>query len=181
MSLRSFVKINGLLFSSFTFTLTTCLSVKFRTHYTHTEQNIYFRLFALNYCWNCCRFLSAEIILNLNPCFCLAIPQLSYKIASTMTVTRVAESRTEFKLKSLPEDAISSVKFAPKSSQFLLVSSWDCSVRLYDVTSNLERHKYSHELPVMDICFRVSVRFTTLFSLRTVNLSQDHNNQISFY
>ncbi|RVE40721.1 hypothetical protein evm_014627 [Chilo suppressalis] len=63
----------------------------------------------------------------------------SNKIASTMTVTRVAESRTEFKLKSLPEDAISSVKFAPKSSQFLLVSSWDCSVRLYDVLSNSER------------------------------------------
>lgn len=77
------------------------------------------------------------------------------KIASTMTVTRVAESRTEFKLKSLPEDAISSVKFAPKSNQFLLVSSWDCSVRLYDVTANIERHKYSHELPVLDVCFRV--------------------------
>lgn len=73
-----------------------------------------------------------------------------------MTVTRVAESRTEFKLKTLPEDAISSVKFAPKSNQFLLVSSWDCSVRLYDVTANVERHKYSHELPVLDICFRVS-------------------------
>lgn len=74
-----------------------------------------------------------------------------------MTVTRVAESRTEFKLKSLPEDAISSVKFAPKSNQFLLVSSWDCSVRLYDVSANVERHKYSHELPVLDVCFRVTV------------------------
>ncbi|CAG4939583.1 unnamed protein product [Parnassius apollo] len=74
-----------------------------------------------------------------------------------MTVTRVAESRTEFKLKSLPEDAISSVKFAPKSNQFLLVSSWDCSVRLYDVTANIERHKYNHELPVLDVCFRDAV------------------------
>lgn len=72
-----------------------------------------------------------------------------------MTVTRVAESRTEFKLKSLPEDAISSVKFAPKSNQFLLLSSWDCSVRLYDVVANVERHKYNHELPVLDVCFRV--------------------------
>lgn len=73
-----------------------------------------------------------------------------------MTVTRVAESRTEFKLKCLPDDAISSVKFAPKSNQFLLVSSWDCSVRLYDVSANVERHKYTHELPVLDVCFRVS-------------------------
>lgn len=85
-----------------------------------------------------------------------------------MTVTRVAESRTEFKLKSLPDDAISSVKFAPKSSQFLLVSSWDCSVRLYDVSSNIERHKYSHELPVMDVCFRVRVSYLTRF-IQTVN------------
>lgn len=80
---------------------------------------------------------------------------IANKIASTMTVTRVAESRTEFKLKSLPEDAISSVKFAPKSNQFILVSSWDCSVRLYDVSANIERHKYNHELPVLDVCFRV--------------------------
>lgn len=84
--------------------------------------------------------------------------ELANKIASTMTVTRVAESRTEFKLKSLPDDAISSVKFAPKSNQFLLVSSWDCSVRLYDVTSNTERHKYNHELPVLDVCFRVRIQ-----------------------
>lgn len=91
-----------------------------------------------------------------------------------MTVTRVAESRTEFKLKSLPEDAISSVKFAPKSNQYLLVSSWDCSVRLYDVTANIERHKYNHELPVLDVCFRVKI-------FEILSLNKKHPVFIEFY
>ena len=61
----------------------------------------------------------------------------------------------ETKLKSPPEDGISSVAFSPSSSQFLLVSSWDSTVRLYDVFSNTQRLKYTHERAVMDICFQV--------------------------
>ena len=67
----------------------------------------------------------------------------------------MAESRTEFKLNTPPEDGISSVKFGPNSRQFLIVSSWDCSVRLYDcITSNM-RLKYTHDRPVLDVCFQV--------------------------
>jgi hypothetical protein len=66
------------------------------------------------------------------------------------------KSQTEYKLKSPPEDAISSVKFGPNTNQFLLVSSWDGTVRLYDVTTNNLRHKYAHESPVLDCCFTVS-------------------------
>jgi WD40 repeat protein len=40
---------------------------------------------------------------------------------------------SEYQLKNGPEDGISSVKFGPNSNQFLLVSSWDTNVRLYDV------------------------------------------------
>ena len=40
----------------------------------------------------------------------------------------MTESRTEYKLKSPPEDGISNVTFGPNSSQFLLVSSWDKKV-----------------------------------------------------
>ncbi len=36
---------------------------------------------------------------------------------------------SEFQLTNPPIDGISCVKFAPNSSQYLLVSSWDCSVR----------------------------------------------------
>jgi len=62
---------------------------------------------------------------------------------------------SETKLNSAPEDGISAVKFAPNSSQFLLVSSWDCSVRLYDVNDNIMRIKYMHLSPVLDCCFQV--------------------------
>ncbi|XP_039282513.1 mitotic checkpoint protein BUB3 [Nilaparvata lugens] len=69
----------------------------------------------------------------------------------------VSDTRTEFKLKSPPEDGISSVKFGPNSSQFLLVSSWDNSVTLYDIQANSVRMKYSHERPVLDVCFQDAV------------------------
>ena len=36
---------------------------------------------------------------------------------------------SEFQLSNPPSDGISCVKFAPNSSQHLLVSSWDSSVR----------------------------------------------------
>jgi len=62
---------------------------------------------------------------------------------------------SETKLNSPPADGISAVKFAPNSSQFLLVSSWDCTVRLYDVNDNFLRMKYMHSTPVLDCCFQV--------------------------
>lgn len=77
------------------------------------------------------------------------------------------KSQTEYKLKSPPEDAISSVKFGPNTNQFLLVSSWDGSVRLYDVMANSLRHKYSHDNPVLDCCFTVSNPCFTILRLRT--------------
>lgn len=69
------------------------------------------------------------------------------------------KSQTEYKLKSAPEDTISSVKFAPNSNQFLLVSAWDGTVRLYDIQQNSFRHKYSYDLPILDCCFTVSITF----------------------
>jgi len=64
---------------------------------------------------------------------------------------------SDTKLNSAPEDGISAVRFAPNSSQFLLVSSWDCTVRLYDVNDNFMRMKYMHSTPVLDCCFQVRV------------------------
>uniref|UniRef100_A0A8C7BKX4 BUB3 mitotic checkpoint protein n=1 Tax=Neovison vison TaxID=452646 RepID=A0A8C7BKX4_NEOVI len=59
----------------------------------------------------------------------------------------------EFKLNQPPKDGISSVKFSPNTSQFLLVSSWDTSVRLYDVPANSMRLKYQHTGAVLDCAF----------------------------
>ncbi|XP_013397809.1 mitotic checkpoint protein BUB3 [Lingula anatina] len=67
------------------------------------------------------------------------------------------ETPNEFKLNNQPTDGISAVKFAPNSSQFLLVSSWDCGVRLYDVIANNLRMKFFHSSPVLDCCFQDAV------------------------
>ena len=62
----------------------------------------------------------------------------------------------EFKLNHCPSDGISAVKFSPSTSQFLLASSWDMSVRLYNVTENTQRFRYDHTSAVLDCCFSVS-------------------------
>jgi len=66
----------------------------------------------------------------------------------------MGDNKTEFKLKSPPEDGISRVTFGPNSSQFLLVSSWDKKVRLYDISSNDQRCEYTHSAPVLDCVFQ---------------------------
>ncbi|EDO43356.1 predicted protein [Nematostella vectensis] len=67
------------------------------------------------------------------------------------------ECPNEFKLGQAPEDGISAVKFSPTSSSFLLVSSWDTSVRLYDVQNDDMRLKYNHSYSVLDCCFQDAV------------------------
>lgn len=62
------------------------------------------------------------------------------------------ESQAEFRL-SGPEDAISAVKFGPQGNQFLLASSWDGLLRLYDTTTQNLKQKYPHESPILDCCF----------------------------
>ncbi|XP_035792176.1 mitotic checkpoint protein BUB3-like [Anopheles albimanus] len=64
----------------------------------------------------------------------------------------------EVQINNAPVDLISAAKFAPKTNQFLLVSSWDTSVRLYDVTNNTLRHKFFHTSPVLDCAFLDSVK-----------------------
>ncbi|XP_043911486.1 mitotic checkpoint protein BUB3-like [Protopterus annectens] len=59
----------------------------------------------------------------------------------------------EFKLNQAPDDGVSAVKFSPNTSQFLLVSSWDSTVRLYDVHANTMRLKYQHSGAVLDCAF----------------------------
>ena len=71
----------------------------------------------------------------------------------------------EYKLNQGPEDSISAVKFSPSTAQFLLVSSWDCTVRLYDVAGNTMRMKYQHSAPVLDCAFYVGPTFLYLFKV----------------
>lgn len=68
------------------------------------------------------------------------------------------DKKSEIQINNAPTDAISSVKFGPTSNQFLLVSSWDGSVRLYDTVNNIQRQKYVHDAPVLDCAFQVSIK-----------------------
>lgn len=67
------------------------------------------------------------------------------------------DKKNEIQLNNAPSDVISSCKFAPNSNQYLLVSSWDCTVRLYDTVNNSSRQKFSHEAPVLDCSFQVCI------------------------
>ncbi|XP_018799099.1 PREDICTED: mitotic checkpoint protein BUB3 [Bactrocera latifrons] len=60
---------------------------------------------------------------------------------------------TEVKLNNPPEDAISAVKFGPKTNQYLIASAWDGTVRFYDVVNNAMRQKFVEDMPVMDVAF----------------------------
>ena len=62
--------------------------------------------------------------------------------------------KVEFELDQPPSDGITNVTFSSSpSSNHLLVSSWDRSVRLYDVAQNTLKHTYSHQGSVLDCCF----------------------------
>lgn len=67
------------------------------------------------------------------------------------------DKKNEIQLNNPPSDVISSCKFAPNSNKYLLVSSWDCTVRLYDTENNTSRQKFLHDAPVLDCAFQVSV------------------------
>jgi cell cycle arrest protein BUB3 len=65
----------------------------------------------------------------------------------------------QFELAQSPNDAISSLVFAPDAPTRLLVSSWDKNVYLYDTHTDSEDghgkliQTFEHRAPVMDVCF----------------------------
>lgn len=65
----------------------------------------------------------------------------------------------QYKLSSLPSDGVTAVRFQPGKAtpQFLVASSWDCTVRVYDVASGSQRLIYNHNTPVLDTTFSDTV------------------------
>eukprot|EP00040_Diaphanoeca_grandis_P024581 m.135327 g.135327 ORF g.135327 m.135327 type:complete len:324 (+) comp29788_c1_seq1:205-1176(+) len=59
---------------------------------------------------------------------------------------------SEFELNQPPTDGISSLSFSPAPANFLMVTSWDQTVRLYDVVSNSLRTKFEVGTPVLSGC-----------------------------
>ncbi|GAB0094848.1 BUB3 [Sergentomyia squamirostris] len=70
------------------------------------------------------------------------------------------DKKAEVQLQSPPTDVISSVKFG-SSSQFLGVSSWDCTTRIYDTTTCSMRQKFTQDTPVLDLAFQDPVHVAT--------------------
>lgn len=81
---------------------------------------------------------------------------INSKNQNNIKQTERMSKKTEVQINYAPSDVISALSFAPQSSQFLATSSWDGSVRLYDVVANNMRQKYLHNSPVLDVCFQVS-------------------------
>lgn len=81
---------------------------------------------------------------------------LQHFVSSSLLTSGAA---TQFELAQPPNDAVSSLVFAPSSPTRLLVSSWDKNVYLYDTHSDSESghgtllQTFEHRAPVMDVCF----------------------------
>ncbi|KAI0728531.1 WD40 repeat-like protein [Fomitopsis betulina] len=56
-------------------------------------------------------------------------------------------------LSSPPFDSVSSVRFSPTNPANLLVSSWDTTVRFYDIAANEQKAKFDHRAAVLACCF----------------------------
>ncbi|KAJ3387960.1 mitotic spindle checkpoint protein Bub3 [Lobulomyces angularis] len=59
----------------------------------------------------------------------------------------------EFELVDPPSDGISSVKFSPSDPALLLCTSWDKSLRLYDVKNNSVKFVLNSKNPILNCCF----------------------------
>ncbi|KAH9923407.1 WD40 repeat-like protein [Epithele typhae] len=92
-------------------------------------------------------------------------------------------------LVSPPFDSVSAVRFSPHDPSHLLVSSWDTTVRFYDVTKNEQRAKFDHRAAVLTTCWSdanhgfsggldTSVRELDLETERVSHLGQ-HSDAIS--
>ncbi|ETW77741.1 hypothetical protein HETIRDRAFT_435775 [Heterobasidion irregulare TC 32-1] len=98
-------------------------------------------------------------------------------------------SEDQVELSSPPFDSVSSVLFSPNNPNHLLVSSWDTTVRFYDVAANEQKSKFDHRAAVLAVAFSdeshaysggldTSVRQLELETEKIHNLGQ-HNDPIS--
>jgi len=75
-----------------------------------------------------------------------------------------------FSLIAHPAQSVSQLVFAPRERNELLVSSWDCTLRLYDVASNLPKATHTYGAPILDCCYDVDGQYAFAAGLdRTVH------------
>jgi len=64
-----------------------------------------------------------------------------------------------FSLVAHPAQSVSQLVFSPRESNELLVSSWDCTLRVYDVASNLPKATHTYSAPILDCCYDVDGQY----------------------
>ncbi|CDW57621.1 Mitotic checkpoint protein BUB3 [Trichuris trichiura] len=77
------------------------------------------------------------------------------------TEPHIVAAPNEHLLNNAPSDGVTAVHFSPESEKFLLASSWDSCVRLYELSgssANYVRTSFMHEAPVLDCIFTVRMR-----------------------
>jgi cell cycle arrest protein BUB3 len=83
----------------------------------------------------------------------------------------------QFELLEPPSDGVSSIRFA-RHADLLLVTSWDCSVRLYDAALNTCRASFKQRMPVLDAAFLVCSALAPA-KARSCRLAQDTDAAVS--
>jgi cell cycle arrest protein BUB3 len=61
-----------------------------------------------------------------------------------------------FSLIAHPAQSVTQLAFSPRERNELLVSSWDCTLRLYDVASNQPKATHTYNAPILDCCYDAS-------------------------
>lgn len=89
----------------------------------------------------------------------------------------MSEGKTEYQLKSPPDDGISAVEFCPSANNLLLVSSWDRTIRLYDISRNEQRAAVSSSMPVLDCAWQDQARVLAGGLDKTVKIIDVNSSQ----
>jgi WD40 repeat protein len=80
-------------------------------------------------------------------------------MSSLSSEPHIVAAPNEYRLLSPPNDGISHMQFSPSTdSKLLIASSWDCTVRVYDVgtsTQNFERANWTHNSAALCCSFLV--------------------------
>ncbi|KAA1475065.1 WD40 repeat-like protein [Dentipellis sp. KUC8613] len=63
-------------------------------------------------------------------------------------------SADQIELTSPPLDSVSSLRFSPSNPNHLLASSWDTTVRYYDIAANEQRAKFDHRAAVLAVAWQ---------------------------
>ena len=81
-----------------------------------------------------------------------------------------------FALSAHPGQGVTHLEFSSRENSELLVSSWDCTLRLYDVASNTAKATHTYSAPILDCCFTTDGQYAFAAgldrSVHSVNLER---------